>query len=319
MKFFKKLIKKVKKGVKNVVRGVKKTFKKITSSKAFKVAVLVGALLVTGGTAIQAFGGKLATSKLGSMMVGTANSILTTPVVGTLAKPFAWLGTAAGTTAGTVTDFLNITSKAGRMGYTKVGDSWVVNKQNVYQSGSFKGKTLAEVKAAPKSSSNYFGLGKTVDSAGNVVNLKSGQIFENNAVRDLTTEELQNQGIDTTKYEIKNGNIVAKEGEEIFNPAVNNSLTGSPLGDAAVQAGVSTAVSVGGNYLLHQMTQGDPVGVSGASIGEEKGIDLSPVNIQYSEYVSNPMDAYKELSFGTGDVGFLMNQNLFKQDVVGVA
>ena len=95
MKFFKKLIKKVKKGVKNVVRGVKKTFKKITSSKAFKVAVLVGAALVTGGTAIQAFGGKLATSKLGSMMVGTANSILTTPVVGTLASAAFSLFTAS--------------------------------------------------------------------------------------------------------------------------------------------------------------------------------------------------------------------------------
>ena len=96
MGFLRKIVKKVKKGVKKVARGIKKVVKKISKSKILKTIALVGAAIVTGGAAIGAFGGQLASSTMGSWLVTASNSILATPVIGTLAKPFEMLGTAVG-------------------------------------------------------------------------------------------------------------------------------------------------------------------------------------------------------------------------------
>jgi hypothetical protein len=52
MGFLRKIVKKVKKGVKKVARGIKKVVKKISKSKILKTIALVGAALVTGGTAV---------------------------------------------------------------------------------------------------------------------------------------------------------------------------------------------------------------------------------------------------------------------------
>lgn len=120
MGFLRKIAKKVKKGVKKVVKGVKKVFKKITKSKLLKTIALVGAGIVTGGAAIGAFGGSLASSSIGSALVSASNAILATPVIGTLATPFKYVGTAIGTGAGKVTDFIGLTSEAGRLNLDKI-------------------------------------------------------------------------------------------------------------------------------------------------------------------------------------------------------
>jgi hypothetical protein len=119
MGFLRKAFKKVKKGIKKVVRGIKKVVKKISKSKILKTIALVGAAIVTGGAAVGAFGGQLASSTMGTWLTTASSKILATPVIGTLAKPFQMLGTAVGTGAGKVTDFLGFTSEAGRLGTAK--------------------------------------------------------------------------------------------------------------------------------------------------------------------------------------------------------
>ena len=116
MGFLRKAFKKVKKGIKKVARGIKKVVKKISKSKILKTIALVGAAIVTGGAAVGAFGGQLASSTMGTWLTTASSKILATPVIGTLAKPFQMLGTAVGTGAGKVTDFLGVTSEAGRLG-----------------------------------------------------------------------------------------------------------------------------------------------------------------------------------------------------------
>lgn len=119
MGFLRKAFKKVKKGIKKVARGIKKVVKKISKSKILKTIALVGAAIVTGGAAVGAFGGQLASSTMGTWLTTASSKILATPVIGTLAKPFQLLGTAVGTGAGKVTDFLGVTSEAGRLGTAK--------------------------------------------------------------------------------------------------------------------------------------------------------------------------------------------------------
>tara|TARA_E500000318_G_scaffold51206_1_gene47928 strand:+ start:387 stop:1145 length:759 start_codon:yes stop_codon:yes gene_type:complete len=123
MGFLKKIVKKVKKNIKKVVNVVKKQvkrtgkfLKKLSKSKVLKTIALVGAAIVTGGAAVGAFGGTLASSTMGTWLTTASSKILATPVIGTLAKPFQMLGTAVGTGAGKVTDFLGVTSEAGRLG-----------------------------------------------------------------------------------------------------------------------------------------------------------------------------------------------------------
>ena len=113
MGFLRKGLKFVKKQIKKVGKVVKKVFKKIKKSKILKAIALVGAAIVTGGAFVGAYGGTLASSTVGSWLASTSAKILATPVVGTLATPFKWLGAAAGTGAGKVTDFLGFTSEAG--------------------------------------------------------------------------------------------------------------------------------------------------------------------------------------------------------------
>ena len=181
MGFLRKIAKKVKKGVKKVVKGVKKVFKKITKSKLLKTIALVGAGIVTGGAAIGAFGGSLASSSIGSALVSASNAILATPVIGTLATPFKYVGTAIGTGAGKVTDFIGLTSEAGRLGsealtYTP-GVSETVSAKDVgkvYDVDTGKlltGEQMAEIGlgSTPQTSSRGFfdtGVGQVIRDAG---------------------------------------------------------------------------------------------------------------------------------------------------------
>ena len=116
MGFLKKIVKTVKKQIKRVGKAIKKVAKKISKSKLLKTIALVGAAIVTGGAAVGAFGGQLASSTMGTWLTTASSKILATPVIGTLAKPFQMIGTAIGTGAGKVTDFLGATTEAGRLG-----------------------------------------------------------------------------------------------------------------------------------------------------------------------------------------------------------
>jgi hypothetical protein len=103
MGFLRKAFKKVKKNIKKVIKSVKKQikrtgkfFKKLSKSKILKTIALVGAAIVTGGAAVGAFGGQLASSTMGTWLTTASSKILATPVIGTLAKPFQLLGSAVG-------------------------------------------------------------------------------------------------------------------------------------------------------------------------------------------------------------------------------
>jgi hypothetical protein len=106
----KKVVKGVVKGVKKVVKGVGKVVKKVAKSKIFKAILIAAAIYVTGGAAAGAFGstGAWATSVSNLMASGTWAS--------TLATPFAKLGTALGTGARGVSDFVGFTTKGAKLG-----------------------------------------------------------------------------------------------------------------------------------------------------------------------------------------------------------
>ena len=84
-KAFKKIVKGVVKVVKKVVKGVKKIVKKIGSSKILKALAIAAIIIVTGGAAIGAFGGSLATSTVGSWMVGASQAVTGGALFGTTA------------------------------------------------------------------------------------------------------------------------------------------------------------------------------------------------------------------------------------------
>ena len=121
-KAFKKVGKAVKKVVKKVVGGVKKVVKKISSSKILKALAIAGAIIITGGAALTAFGGTgaLASSQFGTWMMSTSQSVLGGTAFGSAAgksfiprvltqtgnfvakvaaKPFGAVGGAIGSTA----------------------------------------------------------------------------------------------------------------------------------------------------------------------------------------------------------------------------
>ncbi len=259
MGFLRKIVKKVKKGVKKVVKGVKKVFKKITSSKALKAIALVGAAIVTGGAFVGAYGGALKASTVGNWLFQTSNAILATPVVGTLATPFKWLGATAGTGAGKVTDFLGFTSEAGRLGTAKYTPE--------------QAKTMLE---------------------------------------NLTQDDLARM----------------KE----YQPELYQDLTKSAGTELVVEGGKQTSA---GNFLsnigtglqfakdaaeVYQDLQDPEVYGRGGSAGRETefGLDMQPLQLAYAQPVVNIADAYSNLSYGTGDIGYLAS-DLYRQQTIGVA
>jgi len=96
-KAFKKVVKGVSKVIKKGVSAVKKVVKKISKSKILRTLATVAAVVVTGGAALGAFPG-LASTQIGSAIVGAGNWISSLPVVGTLAKPFQAAGSFVGET-----------------------------------------------------------------------------------------------------------------------------------------------------------------------------------------------------------------------------
>ena len=184
----KKGLKKVRKAVTSTIKGtwkkLKKVVKKVTKSKLFKAVATIGAIIVTGGAAIGAFGGSLASSTFGSWMVGASNTIAGGTLFGTgatgivgaaqtagnfltklAAKLFAATGKAIGSVAGGVSDLTGLTTKQGRMGYRldSATNKYVVDTSKTLKSGSLKGSTVAELKAA-RPGENIMALGKGVDA-----------------------------------------------------------------------------------------------------------------------------------------------------------
>jgi hypothetical protein len=244
MGFLRKIVKKVKKGVKKVARGIKKVVKKISKSKILKTIALVGAALVTGGAAVGAFGGTLKASQIGQALM-TAQQGITNFLgpVQFLAKPFEMLGTAVGTGAGKVTDFLGATTEAGRLGPTEIIEP---------------------------SYSQQLALANT-----------------------------------TPTYDPITGQVTKETASAAGSSATSMFARGELLGDVA--RGVGTGVLTG---AAMQYIQGEPpaVGALGAGLGEERGINLSPLEVAYAQSGINYKDIYSQLTYGTADPGFLASR-----------
>tara|TARA_R100000742_G_C4279524_1_gene104340 strand:+ start:596 stop:1564 length:969 start_codon:yes stop_codon:yes gene_type:complete len=307
-KGLKKVVKKVAGGIKKVVKKVGKVVKKISKSKLFKAIATIGAIIVTGGAAIGAFGGSLASSTFGSWMVGASNTIAGGTLFGTsgnvlaqagnfatkmLAKPFAATGKAIGSVAGGVSDFTGLTSKQGRMGYKldAATGQYIVDTEKTLQAGSLGGKTVAELRAAAPGE-NIMAIGKGVDAA-------SGEVM---------LGELQTRV--ATDPQVFTGDVA----KTVADP---KSLTGSKWGDFAVQ----TAANVGGGvmtgYALNELTAGDPRGqMSGLAVEGKEFKD--PNKIYLAEKGMSIEDIYQNILYGPADPLMAATTELFKQQTVGL-
>tara|TARA_B100000900_G_scaffold374855_1_gene356416 strand:+ start:875 stop:1642 length:768 start_codon:yes stop_codon:yes gene_type:complete len=252
MGFLRKAFKKVKKGIKKVVRGVKKVVKKISKSKILKTIALVGAALVTGGAAVGAFGGQFATSAVGKALIGAKNFITGLPVVGTVAKPFEFLGAAVGTGAGKVTDFLGVTTEAGRLG----------SETLTYTPG------VSETISAKDVSKVY--------------DVKTGKL--------LTGEQLAEIGLGAAPQTTSTGFFGTTAGQFVRD-----------VGMSYVESELQPDPEIPGQYVGYG--------------GDEQGM-LDPLQVSFAQPAVNLNDAYNNLQFGTGDVGYLAN-DLYRQETVG--
>jgi len=126
-KALKKVVKKVGKGIKKVVKKVGKVVKKVTKSKLFKAIATIGAIVVTGGAALSAFGATGGAGTFTGWMMSKSAAITGGTLFGQgaqglagfgntvtqlMSKPFEYVGSAIGSGARAVTDFTGITTPA---------------------------------------------------------------------------------------------------------------------------------------------------------------------------------------------------------------
>jgi hypothetical protein len=316
MGFLKKIVKKVKKGIKKIGSGVKKVFKKLSKSKLLKTIAIVGAALVTGGAAVGAFGGSLASSTIGQALIASKNFIMGIPGVSFVAKPFEYAGTMLGTGAGRVTDFLGVTTEAGRLGpgyaqelalSTTAAPAGEINMGAMDFAGG-SGTSMQfnpvtgsyEMVQAPfMPGSNTFPVGATTQGA---VTEEMRKQIASRYITDPLSDEMKKAVADTVLS------------ESTTNTA-SRFAQGSTLGDIARSVGTNVLTGAAMQYIQGEP---DPVGAVGYGLGEEKGINLTPLEVAYAQSGINMKDIYNNLTFGTADPGFLAS-NLYQQPTVGVA
>lgn len=304
-KGLKKIKKKVVGGIKKQFKRLKKVVKKVTKSKLFKAIATIGAIIVTGGAAIGAFGGSLASSTFGSWMVGASNTIAGGTLFGTgatgiagaaqtagnfltkmAAKPFAATGKAIGSVAGGVSDLTQLTTKQGRMGYKldPTTNKYIVDTSKTLKSGSLKSSTVAELKAA-RPGENIMALGK---------------------------------GVDVTTGEVMAGTLQPKT---VYSPAQfagdASKATGTNWGELALQTGANITTGVATGYALNELTTGDPSGTMTGLAVEGKEMK-DPLAIYRGDKLMNITDIYQNLFYGPADPYSAATTELFKQQTIGL-
>ena len=114
-KGIKNIVKGVAKVIKKTVKGVTKIVKKVAKSKIFKAILMAAAIYYTGGAALKGFGVS-GTGAFGTWATNVGTVMEGTGFLSTVTKPFTMLGTALGTGAGKVSDFVGLTTESGRLG-----------------------------------------------------------------------------------------------------------------------------------------------------------------------------------------------------------
>lgn len=289
MGFLKKIVKKVKKGIKKIGKSIKKTFKKFNLKKALKIAAIAAAVIVTGGAAVSAFTGGTATG-FGGWLMNAGNAITSFSVgglpVGQVFKPAEWLGTGLGKGTRAVTDFTGLTDA------TQLGNVKDANQASEILKRT--GMTEAEIAGLQQQ-------GEAIAAAQDYVTNYGGA---------------GNYGLSDYAAAKKAAASTASTTAAVVPPPSSSSLApGSIAGD--VVRGVGTQVLTG---AAMQYIQGepDPVGALGDGLGEERGINLSPLEVAYAQAGVDMSNIYNNLTFGTADPGFLAS-SLYQQPTVGVA
>jgi len=297
MGFLRKAFKKVKKGIKKVVRGVKKVVKKISKSKILKTIALVGAALVTGGAAVGAFGGQFATSAVGKALIGAKNFITGLPVVGTVAKPFEFLGAAVGTGAGKVTDFLGVTSEAGRLGVDTSVD---------FNFGSTSYDPISGELVGPQSGQINMDAMNFGGGTGTTYNPLTGQLETSSGVG-------LGAGTAPVSYSAGAKGVTTEAQRQTIQGSVRVAQSNNLLG--RIGQGFRIAQDVADVYQQFQDPEMIQQGYAPGQAVEGPSV-LDPLQVSFAQPAVNLNDAYNNLQFGTGDVGYLAS-DLYRQETVG--
>jgi len=279
----------LRKRAKAVKKGFKKLKKKFNLKKVLKIAAIIGAALVTGGAAVGAFTGGTATG-IGGWMMNASNAILNFTVaglpVGKVFTPFKTIGTGLGRGARVITDFTGIT-EAGNVG----------NVSNANQAGEIlKRSGMSEAEIARLT--------------------QDGEVIA--AAQDYVTNYAGSGAYGLSEYDAAK-TAAASTGATTAATTTTGagSFGSSALGSAAGTVAINTASGLTTGYLS-SLLEGDPERRgSMAGLNTEEGVYLDPVSSQYYQAEINLADAYKNLTYGTADLGYL-SQGLFEQDILRV-
>ena len=118
-----------------------------------------------------------------------------------------------------------------------------------------------------------------------------------------------------TGVEIPLEELGTKTAEELAKEAATTSTAGQIIGDIARGVGTSVATGAAMQYIQGEP---EPVGAVGAGLGEERGINLTPLEVAYAQSGVDLSNIYNNLTFGTADPGFL-SSSLYQQPTIGVA
>ena len=109
----------------------------------------------------------------------------------------------------------------------------------------------------------------------------------------------------------------AATGSGTSTAAATGGFGSTALGSALGTVAVNTASGVATGYLT-SLLEGDPeVRGSMAGLNTEEGVFLDPISSEYYQANINLADAYKNLTYGTADLGYL-SQGLFEQDILRI-
>ena len=279
-KAFKKVTGAIKKVVKKTVGAVKKVAKKISKSKILKALIIAGAVIVTGGAALTAFGGTgaLATSQLGTFMMNTSAKVLggtlfsgtgTLAKVGnfatkTIAKPFGAVGGALGSTARVGANLL--TGKpALQAGPGKIS----ATGSPLVSTGAGNVPTGGQAAAAPFSGTAY---------AGN---------------QPTPTTTIDGSVEDKPTMASRARDFAGKVGTNVVSSLAVGYATESAFGDGST-----------GGYGSNLRTEGASSNENLRIYAVERGIDVGSI--------------YNNMTYGTAEPSFAAGSSLYNQATVGV-
>lgn len=282
-KAFKKITKGVSKVIKKGVKAVKKVVKKISKSKILRTLAIAAAVVVTGGAALGAFPG-LASTQIGSAIINAGTWISNLPVVGTLAKPFQALGSFAGETlysAGAKAGLIKDVDMAAKTIANAGGQTFTATKAAL-EAGTITSETVISQANALVSGTGTIGTTGTLAP-------KTGQFIERKGYETLTKEQL------------------AEIGSKELLPSSIAKTVGSAAGSFVAPA-IGFGKELAKGYAMGRILgpdEQDPRGSAGFGTEDERQSQMDALQVAYNDTGINIGDAYANMSFGTGDVGYL--------------